>query len=52
MRAIDKKRKQEFYFGAGYLSQQVRAICLNKDMKSIQFYDRNDKTRKIDKIPN
>ena len=47
-----KKRKQEFYFGAGYLSQQVRAICLNKDMKFIQFYNRNGKIRKLDKFPN
>lgn len=42
-----KKRKQEFYFGTGYLSQQDRAICLSKDIKSIQLYNRNGKSRKI-----
>jgi len=43
-----KKRKQEFYFGTGYLSQQVRAIRPNKSIKSIQFYNRNGKSRIID----
>ncbi len=42
-----KKRKQEFYFGAGYLSQQVRAICQDKSIKSFQLFDQNGKTRKI-----
>ncbi len=43
-----KKRKQEFYFGTGYLSQQVRAIRQSKDVKSIQLYNRKGKSRKIE----
>ncbi|MEO6949999.1 MAG: VCBS repeat-containing protein [Ginsengibacter sp.] len=42
-----RKRKQEFYYGSGYLSQSARAIRINNLVKSIQVVDTKGNKRKI-----
>ncbi|MCC9165475.1 VCBS repeat-containing protein [Pontibacter sp. XAAS-A31] len=43
--ANGKKRKQEFYFGSGYLSQSSRTLWLPAGTKSVQIIDRAGKVR-------
>ncbi|PRY16354.1 VCBS repeat protein [Pontibacter ummariensis] len=38
--ANGKKRKQEFYFGSGYLSQSSRALWLPAGVRSVQIVDK------------
>ena len=33
------KRRQEFYRGAGYLTQQARAVSIDDGMKTVRFFD-------------
>jgi hypothetical protein len=39
------KRKQEFYYGAGYLSQQERSIAVSDAIKMVMMFDKNGKGR-------
>ncbi|TLV01475.1 VCBS repeat-containing protein [Dyadobacter luticola] len=41
------KRKQEFYYGAGYLSQQERSVGISEAVKEVIFFDKNGKGRKV-----
>ncbi|RDV15075.1 RNA-binding protein [Pontibacter diazotrophicus] len=43
--ANGKKRKQEFYFGSGYLSQSSRTLWLPAGTKSVQVVDKAGKLR-------
>ncbi|WP_018615487.1 VCBS repeat-containing protein [Segetibacter koreensis] len=42
-----KKRKQEFYYGAGYLSQSARALEIDKLVNYIEVVDSKDNKRRI-----
>ena len=39
------KRKQEFYFGSGYLSQSSRTLWLPEGTKSVKIMDKTGKQR-------
>ncbi|QRR00692.1 VCBS repeat-containing protein [Dyadobacter sandarakinus] len=41
------KRKQEFNYGAGYLSQQERAIGISDGIRSVLIFDKNGKNRQV-----
>jgi hypothetical protein len=41
------KRKQEFYYGAGYLSQQERSVRISNAMQSVSFFDKTGASRNI-----
>lgn len=41
------KRKQEFYYGAGYLSESVRAIKINTSIKYIEVVDSKGNKRTV-----
>ncbi len=43
-----KTRRVEFYFGSGYLSQTSRRVSVNSSVKTITFFDRVGKSRKVD----
>lgn len=43
--ADGQKRKQEFYFGSGYLSQSSRTLWLPKGAKSAQIFGKSGKLR-------
>jgi hypothetical protein len=40
-----KKRKQEFYFGSGYLSQSSRTLWIPASAKAVQVFDKAGKQR-------
>lgn len=42
-----RKRKQEFYNGGGYLSQNSKMIVITQDMASVTVYDNNGSGRNI-----
>lgn len=42
-----KRRKEEFYYGASFLSQSARFINIDSTMQSINFVDRNGKSRVV-----
>ncbi|HYK43848.1 MAG TPA: RNA-binding protein, partial [Parafilimonas sp.] len=42
-----KKRKQEIYYGASYLSQSSRFVAIDGNVKSVQFYNSTGATRTI-----
>lgn len=44
--ADGQKRKQEFYFGSGYLSQSSRTLWLPAGTKSVQIVDKAGKLRR------
>ena len=44
----NKKRKVEFYYGSGYLSQPSRAIQVNDKFKNIYITDSKGKKRKVE----
>ena len=41
------KQKQEFYYGAGYLSQQERSIRISDTIKAVQMFDKDGKSRQV-----
>ena len=43
--ADGQKRKQEFYFGSGYLSQSSRTLWLSAGTKSVQIIEKSGKVR-------
>jgi hypothetical protein len=43
-----KKRKEEFYYGSGYLSQSGRFINVNSHMKSVELIDIKGNKRVVD----
>ncbi|KAA5549131.1 VCBS repeat-containing protein [Adhaeribacter rhizoryzae] len=42
-----QQRKCEFYYGSTYLSQSSRKMLLGPDVKSIEIFDYNGKSRKV-----
>ncbi|MHA6246762.1 VCBS repeat-containing protein [Pontibacter sp. CAU 1760] len=40
-----KQRKQEFYYGSGYLSQSSRTLWVPANVQAVQLTDRNGKSR-------
>lgn len=45
--ADGKKRRQEFYTGSGYLSQNTRAVIVNEAITQVTVYDNNGNARAI-----
>lgn len=45
--ADGKKRRQEFYTGSGYLSQNTRAIIVNEAMMQVTVYDTKGNARGV-----
>ncbi|MHA4811386.1 VCBS repeat-containing protein [Flavitalea flava] len=43
-----KMSRQEFYYGAGYLSQSARAVEINEQVKSLDIIDSKGKRRKVE----
>jgi len=41
----NRKSKQEFYFGAGYLSQSSRKLRISKDVKQVTIYSSSGQSR-------
>lgn len=41
------RRKQEFYYGSGYLSQQDRSMEVSEGMKEIWICNNNGRRRKV-----
>jgi hypothetical protein len=42
-----KQRRQEFYNGAGYLSQNTRAVIVNDAMSQVVVYDNKGTARTV-----
>jgi hypothetical protein len=42
-----RKRKHEFYYGSGYLSQSSRSVLLPTNVASVTFFDYSGKARKL-----
>lgn len=40
-----KKRKQEFYYGSGYLTQSPRSVIVTQNVKSLRVIDNKNKVR-------
>jgi len=42
-----KKRKEEFTYGSSYLSQSLRFLLLNNNIKEVQIFDNKNQNRKF-----